>query len=47
MTDEKQSLTDEDRAALKYAHNLKSYDEKHKKPPTDYNPEISEQEREV
>ncbi|MCF6315810.1 MAG: helix-turn-helix transcriptional regulator [Marinosulfonomonas sp.] len=47
MTNPDNSLTEEDRAALKYAHNLKTYDEKHKKPATDYNPEITEQEREV
>lgn len=47
MTDDKQTLTDEDRAALKYAYNLKTYNEKHKKPATDYDPEIPKQEREV
>ncbi len=47
MTNPNDVLTDEDRAALKYAHNLKVYDEKHKKRATDCDPVISEQEREV
>jgi len=34
MTNPDNGLTYEDRAALKYAHYLKSYDEKHKKPAT-------------
>ena len=47
MTDEKQSLSDDDRAALKYMHFLKTYDNNYKKKAEQFDPTISEEEREI
>ncbi len=40
-------LTDEDRAALKYAHNLKAYGERHNSSGAGFDPDMSDAERSV